>query len=46
MAGIYEIKVVSYWVNFNPNHLEYIIGKAIKKEQEKNEIKVSVTQIG
>jgi hypothetical protein len=46
MAGVYEIKLVSHWVNFNPQDLEEIIEKAIKKEQEKNEVEVHVTQVG
>ena len=46
MASVFEIKVVSHWVNFNPQDLEEIIEKAIKKEQEKNEVSVDVTQVG
>ena len=34
MAGVYEIKLVSHWVNFNPKDLERIIEKAIEKEEK------------
>ena len=46
MGGVYEIKLESHCVNFDPQYLEEIIEKAIKKEQEKNEVYVSVTQVG
>lgn len=38
MSAVYEVKIVSHWVNFEPQYLEEIIKKSIKKEQDKNEV--------
>ena len=45
MATVYEIKVVSHWVNYTKEDLQKLLGKAVKTiEIDGNEIQVEVTK--
>ncbi len=42
MATVYEIKIVSHWVNMNPKRLEKIIKEAIDDKTIDNVIEIEV----
>lgn len=44
MATIYEVQVVSHWVNYTPKELEKILNEALKEKERKkgNEIVIEV----
>ena len=45
MATVYEIEVVSDWVNWHPNDLKKMIQKAIE-DKELNTVRVTVKEKG
>lgn len=44
MATVYDVKIVSHWVNYTKEDLQKILEEALKKEEKKrrNEIGVEV----
>lgn len=42
MATVYEVKIVSHWINMNPKRLEQIIKEAIGDKTIDNVVEVEV----